>query len=305
MKNRTLVMLVSAILSGGSMALGQAVQPAQAAPPPKAEVFAFTPVGDAGTSAWIGKGIQESLQGQVSNTGASLVMPSGQSPAGTDPVAAAKAAGANLAVVGTFQVNGGQIRANGHVIDVATGNTVGGFSATGKSEDLFKVEDALGTEMSKLLPAGQPVQPSAVQRLPQTNGGGATAPAPATDQVIEQPVTTYLPDSGPGQVNTYVPTYVPTDVPDTYYYPDTYAPAYYYGYGYPYVYGGVGIGIYGGYGYYGRGYYGGYRGAYGGSRYVGGARGGGAVGGHVGGGVVGGHVGGGFGGGGHGGGGHR
>jgi TolB-like protein len=325
MNRKLIAAVLASVVSTATVSFGQsapqpaaqsaaqsAPQLAQTPPPPRVEVFAFTAVGDVGTSTWVGRGIQESLQSQVSSSGAALYMASNSATQQGDSVAAAKAAGCNLAVVGTFQVAGGQIRATGHVINVATNATVGGFSATGKQEDLFKVEDALGSELSRLLPPPVTVRAAypPAQAVPVNTTNSTLQPAVATDQQLQAPTETYLPASTAAPVTTYVPaaTYVPDST--TYYYPQSFAPAYY-GYDDPYLYGGIGIGFvggfYGGYGYYGHGYgYGGYRGGYGGYRggYVGGGAGyhGGGGYSHVGG-FGGGHVGG-FGGG-HGGGGHR
>jgi TolB-like protein len=327
MSRKTIAAVLASVVSTATLTFAQAVpQPVPAAPPPRVEVFAFTPVGDVGNSTWVGRGIQESLQNQVSSSGAALYMASDSATTQGDSIAVAKAAGCNLAVVGTFQVAGGQIRANGHVINVATNATVGGFSATGKQEDLFKVEDALGSELSRLLPPPQiarvaPPALQAAQPVSSNVAGTNVQPSMATDQQLQGPTDTYLPAAAPAAA--YVPstTYVPAST--TYYYPDSFAPVYY-GYSDPYLYGGIGIGFvggyYGGFGYYNHGYdgrgreygYGGFRGGVSGYRggvsgYRGGGsgyRGGGYAGGGVSRGAVGGR-GGGFSAGGHGGGGHR
>jgi TolB-like protein len=257
------------------------------------EVFPFSSIGDAGHKDWIGKGIQENLQTDVSQTGALLVVvPQGQ-PGSTDPVAVAKQNGANLAVIGSYQLVDDQVRVNGHLIDATNGATVGSFAATGPEKDLFKLEDALGEQLRRLLPL--PAVDARAEVQSQQPGQGTTAGSTPPPVIYSQPeiITS----------NNYS-----SPVATPYYYPDSFYPSYY-GYDYPYdgFYGGIDVApfvYYGGFGGYGFGYrgYGGYR-AYGGG-YGGGLRanpgfhnpvyrGGGSVGGFHGGGGGGFHGGGG------------
>ncbi len=246
-----------------------AISPAAVAPAanvsPRVEIFAFTPVNKADPTDWIGRGIQENLQTDISRTGATLVLPTHAAATTEDPIAAARQDHADLAVIGTYQVVGDQVRVNAHLMDVATNAAVGGFSSTGAEHDLFKVEDALGEQLRSLLPRPMiaPAQPA-----PDTTA----AAQPASPTIIYQ--------ESPTQVYAAPPTY--ESVPD--YYPDYY-PAYSYyddGYGYGYPFGFYG-GVYVGGGYRGGYYHGheGFHGAVGGFRgggihaAVGGARGGG------------------------------
>jgi TolB-like protein len=184
-------------------------------PSPRVEVFPFTAVsGQAVGQDWTGRGIQENLQSDVSRTGATLLLAPHALAPNDDPIAIAKQNHADLAVTGSYQIVGDQIRANGHLIDVATNTPVGGFSATGSQHDLFKIEDALGEQMQSLLP----------RRIPMAQLQRAFDQPQAEPTVVyEQPATVYNP---PPTVNNYYDT---TPAP-TYYYPD-------YSYGYPYDYG--------------------------------------------------------------------
>ena len=121
---------------------------------PRVAVFPFESVGNPGPADWVGRGLQASLQSDVSHTGAMLLM----APAnpGADPVAAAKSAGANLVVTGTYQVQGDTVRADGHLIDTATGQPVGGFSGKAPLGSVFQLEDAMGTQLQRLLPLQHP-----------------------------------------------------------------------------------------------------------------------------------------------------
>jgi TolB-like protein len=224
---------------------------------PLVEVFAFTPIGDAAHQDWIGRGIQENLQTEVSRTGALLVVAPQTPPAGADLVATAKQNGADLAVIGSYQVVADQVRVNGNLIETTGNSTVGSFSATGPQQDLFKLEDALGEQMRRLLPL-----PAAPPQVAQANEPTAAAVAP------QPPVVNYAqPDA---ITNNYYDT-TPTATP--YYYPDSFSPSYY-GDDYPYdsgFYGSIDIapvpffyggGWGGGYGNRGYGYGGGYRGGF-------------------------------------------
>ena len=243
---------------------GQTSPARPAKPSPKVEVFPFEPVGNPGPVDWAGKGIQASLQSDVSHTGAVLVMTPAGPPEGTDPVAAAKAAGADLAVVGTYQVQGNDVRADGHLIDVNTGRPVGGFSGRAPVGSVFQLEDAVGEQLRHLLPleasaAPTATLPSQFQPAPGSYNYNGTVPGPTTPAVppstttVIEPVPTY---TEPATINN---TYV-TEPTTAYSYPDSFYGGYDGGYGYGYPYGFYGydpfvFGFYGGfYGGYGHGY---------------------------------------------------
>jgi TolB-like protein len=254
---------------------------------PRVEIFPFTAISaQPSQTAWIGRGVQESLQSEVAHTGATLLIPVHAPGANDDAITAARQNNADLAVIGTYQMVGDDVRVNGHVVNVSSNDTVGSFSATGPEKSLFSIEDALGDQLRRLLPAAPMSQQASAAQPP-------AAPQPPVIYQ-ETPAQVFAP---PAQtVNNFYDT-----TPDTgYYYPDDVYNGFDYGYGYPFAF-------YGGLGFYGGGYYGGrsYHGGYSRGGYVG--HGGGFVG-HAGG--FGGHVGGGFAGhvgfgGGHGGGGHR
>ena len=229
--------------------------PPQDRPAPRVQVFPFQPVGSAGTLDWIGQGIQQGLQTDVSHTGAMLVIAAAALPPHTTPVEAAKASQANLAVTGTYQVQGDQVRADGQLVDVATGQPVGGFSAKAPLGSVFQLEDAMGAQLQRLLPLEHPApQPVAGS---YNYDGTPTAPPPQSVTVVNDPTPSY---TEPATVNNSV--YY--DAPATAYsYPDSFYGGYGGGYGYddyPYVgyYSPFAFGFYGGLGYYGgyRGYHG-------------------------------------------------
>jgi TolB-like protein len=202
----------------------------------RVEVFAFAPLtATPGQQEWIGRGIQESLQNEVSHTGAMLLLPAATPASGADALATARQNHADLAVIGSYQIAGDDLRVTGHLLDVAGGTTLGSFAATGPQKDLFTIEDALGEQMRRLLPASSTLP----QQLTAT---AAPLPAPAPT-VVYQP--TPQPDYPPPTVNYYYDT-VPT-------YPYDYA-----GYSDLFPYGYYGGGFYGGIGIYSGGYRGDY-----------------------------------------------
>ena len=144
--------------------------------PPRVMVFPFASVGDTGKYAWIGQGLQQGLIAAASRPGTVVSTPAvsatkpGDTPEG-NPVETARNAEASIAVFGTFQVFGDDLKCSGQVVDVGTGRSLGRLDATGLVKSLFKIEDQLGGELDHALPVTQA-------------GSDATAPtasAPASD----------------------------------------------------------------------------------------------------------------------------
>jgi TolB-like protein len=261
-------------------------------PAPSVEVFPFTAISAGPVKDWTGRGIQENLQSDVSRSGATLALPQQVPAESQDALGAARQNRADLAVTGTYQIVGDQIRVNGYLTDVTNNKTLGGFSATGNQQDLFKVEDALGEQLRALLP--RPVTTAQIEQTIVQN-----PPLVEAQQPTYSPAYVQAPDYSPAPTvnNDYATTPV-----TPYYYPDYSG---FYSYSYPFgFYGGFGYVYSGrGYGYHDHGFGGrGYSGHFGGTP---GFRGGGGSGGgsHGGGGFGSGFHGGGVGGGFHGGGG--
>jgi TolB-like protein len=261
---------------------GQAMVPEDGPPlsahPPRVVVFPFAPTGSVGAYDWIGRGIQQSLVADLSRSGtAQVVFPTTQ-PAGerVNRMQMAAEAGANAVVVGTYQVNDGEVRVTGEVFDVGSGRNLGGIKATGPVNDLFKLEDELNEQLERVLPSSYAAASEGDGRLtppaPAVDSPAAQAPlsagvSPATSQpasvrIIAPPQATPIPDITYNYYNAAPPvTSPPPDYvyEDPYYDPDYYDAPYYYG-AWPF-YGYVGVGVYGpgfyhGYGYRGYGYHG-------------------------------------------------
>ena len=148
-------------------------------------------------------------------TGATLIMSQHASNAGDDTNTIAKQDHADLAVVGSYQVAGDQLRVNAHLLDVSSGTEVGGFAATGSEHDLFKVEDALGEQLRRLLPRRQEITGEFQPHAPGSQPEPAVQPPPTV--IYEQSPTAY---------------YAPTPTPSYYESSPNYYPDYGYGYGY-------------------------------------------------------------------------
>ncbi len=117
---------IASYLAAGAMLLLTAAV-AGAAWVPNVLVRPFTPTGNVGAYDWVGKGIQQSLLADLSGAQGiqvtfSTTQPGqagqiGQEPA--DSLVVATRAGANLLVLGSYQINDNQVRITGEVYDVA------------------------------------------------------------------------------------------------------------------------------------------------------------------------------------------
>jgi TolB-like protein len=196
---------------------------ALAAATPSILVLPFAPAGNAGAYDWVGKGIQQSLQADLSGlqglqvtfstVQAGQPAPTGQEPA--DSLAVANRAGANLLVVGTYQINDNQLRITGEIYDVNAARNIGGIKATGAIADLFKLEDSLNDQLLHVLPGNHNLVNVPAQQ-----------PQQQMQQVAQAPVTA---DDGASSLPTAAATnvYVYSNGSSSYY-PASYYPASYY-----------------------------------------------------------------------------
>jgi TolB-like protein len=137
-------------------------------------VTPFKSLGDAGPD-WVAKAVRDNLMTDLS---AAKMHPTSAAKAfddNTAAIAAGKAASSRFVIVGTFQPADGQLRFAGQILDVQTGQSLAGLSATGSLRDLFSLEDSLSQQTirsitnqnypGKPLPAG--LQPAAVAQVVQ------------------------------------------------------------------------------------------------------------------------------------------
>jgi len=266
---KQLVTLLAVVLGAASMTFAQAttmpaVDTSLSDGPVKVLVIPFAEIGQGSGHAWVGAALQESLTTEVAGDPAVLAVQFDHPISGSDLqqiTATARERGATLAVFGTYQCSGTDLRVTGRIIDINFGRDVGTLKATGAQADLFKIEDTLGTQLQAALPA-PPANPPVV--------------AANTSDQSAQSTSTLPPYTGPSQAPVDQQATAPTyDTSGAYAssggysaYPYTYAYPYSYGYPYSYYYGGP-IVIGGGWGYrggwgYPHGYLGGYHYHYGG-----------------------------------------
>jgi TolB-like protein len=149
----------------------------------------FTALGGDNSLDWAGKGVEQNLLSDLANA---KFHPLAADKA-TDAQAEAKSAGAKFLITGTYQTIELQVRFNGQVIDLASGNVIGGLSATGSPRDLFSLEDALSAQaLAALKPTAVAANKKPAAPLP-----AALAPA-AVAQVVNPPAVI-----APGGASSY------------------------------------------------------------------------------------------------------
>jgi TolB-like protein len=241
---------------------------------PSCDVFVtpFTSLGGDNSLDWAGKAVSQNLLTDLAQGKFHPMEADKAFPTTADAQAAAKAAGAKFLITGTYQTLQLQVRFNGQIVDVASGNVVGGLSATGSPRDLFALEDSLSAQaIAQLTPSINP-QPAVAQAANAKNkpaAAAAAAPAAAAPaapavivQIVQPPAAanqgTYQGSALAEYVNSdrNPSTDYPQQTPDSY---DT-AAAYNFGNS---GYSGTAPGGSGGAGYWGGGYGGGYAGGYG------------------------------------------
>jgi len=237
-----MILLAAGTFAASIASADPTTQPA-AASSPDLLILPFTALGKDNSLDWAGRGVQQNLLTDLAR-GKLRVMAADKSyPGTTEAQAAARAVGARLLLTGTYQVNDTLVRFNGQIIDVASGNVLGGISATGAIRDLFSMEDALSTQAVQQLSQLPGANAVAIAKAP----GNVLAPnAPAAPQVVVQviqpPAAAPMnqPMNQPGYQGSALQQYVDSDrTPSTDYaqqnpVPDNQPP---YDYGYSPLYG--------------------------------------------------------------------
>jgi TolB-like protein len=242
-----------------------ATQPAVPATQPVCDVYIapFSALGD-NSLEWAGKAVSQNLLTDLARRGYHPL--EGDKPQNsTDALTAGKAVNAKYLITGTYQTLELQVRFNGQIVDVNTGNVVGGMSVTGSPRDLFALEDSLSAQainqLSQVGLAGTVVKPA----LPVAPG--VAAPQPALAQLIQPPAVA-APNAGTSYEGSALQAYVDSNRTPSVEFAqqvqnaqDQMDNGWQYGDS-PYFYGGYGYGIgvyvgvpYGGYGY-GNGFHG-------------------------------------------------
>jgi TolB-like protein len=146
----------------------------------------FAPLGQDNSLDWAGKAVQQNLLTDLARARFQVVTSAKPIENPTDARVAAQLVGARFTLTGTYQVADALIRFNAQLLDTATGNVVGGLTATGAPRDLFNLEDALSAQAIEQLthPGRQPVETASKKN----NTPLAPALQPAAVAQIIQPV---------------------------------------------------------------------------------------------------------------------
>lgn len=219
-----IVVPLAAVFSAASMGAAPATEPA--GNEPETLILPFSaPVG--ANYQWVGKAVQQDLLTDLSQGTRMRVVAPADAPPAVDPEAARRTAGnlgVSIVVFGQVQTAGNETRLTGQVLDVATGKPLANLKATGPSDGLFHLEDALAGQtlaavpQSLLTPQALQAQRQAAQ---QQAAPAATSQAPAqSGYAPQQPTSAYSPSTG-AAADSYV------SVPQGYTYPAP-APAYSY-----------------------------------------------------------------------------
>jgi TolB-like protein len=138
----------------------------------------------------VGKAVQQDLLTDLTQgTSVRVYAPASATPAADSDEAlkAGRDAGASVVIYGQAQNTGREVRLSGQVLDVATAKSIGALKATGPSDDLFHLEDALAGQVFIALPhellTGRTLQgvqnamtnaqqPGAAPQQPQQGNGG-------------------------------------------------------------------------------------------------------------------------------------
>jgi len=211
--------LLSAAVVAGLVAFCAPVAVGRAEVAPPAAVVLVLPFAapSGAKEEWVGKAVQQDLLTDLTQGTTTPVLAPAGAPAAIDVQAALQAGhdqGASIVVFGQAQVAGSEIRLTGEVIDVVTGKPLGGLKATGPSDELFHLEDALSGQVFLAMPR---------TFLTAQTLGGIQQAGVNSGQPAETPVQTAVP----------FPTNAPTGVyatPNGTEPADVYAPQTYYSY---------------------------------------------------------------------------
>lgn len=175
---RWMLATIAILLMGVSPALAARVTPAPATRPaaqdgdedmrPRVLVLPFDELSDAPKREWVGKAMQQSLMAELTRGGlVAVVTPPADAPPANDAAAAAKLAReqhAPLAILGSYQLVGEELRVTGQMIESIDGERIAAIKATGSLRDLFSIEDTIAAQVRRdllaiLQPQAQPQNP--------------------------------------------------------------------------------------------------------------------------------------------------
>ncbi len=122
-------------------------------------VLRFDPLSAGDRRDWIGKALQQTLLTEFGRVPPfePITLPAEKEDGRAIADAAtaidlAKAAGAHLAILGSYQVVDTDLRITGQIVDVDNGRIVGMVRSTGTVRDLFGMEDAIAAQVRRQMP---------------------------------------------------------------------------------------------------------------------------------------------------------
>jgi TolB-like protein len=183
--------LVAVAVLGGSSALAAIAAPSTPTAPatrptrqvpedrrPRVLVMPFTELSDEPKREWVGKAMQQSLVAELTRSGmVSVITPPANAVPTDDAAGAAKLARdqhAPLAVIGSYQLVGEELRVTGQMIESINGEHIAAIKATGSLRDLFGIEDIIGSQVRRDLQVI--LQPEVASSDPRSSGAGAGDP---------------------------------------------------------------------------------------------------------------------------------
>jgi TolB-like protein len=142
-------------------------------------VLPFTQLTHNEGTDWISHAIQQNL---LADLGRAQLRPTTLTIPIDDPAAAARGVGVPFVITGTYQFADDLLRVSGQILDSTDGHIVGGLSATGSSQDLYGMEDALSAQAIRQL--------RRLNKPPTTQSSSATTqpqPLPPVAQPLQVP----------------------------------------------------------------------------------------------------------------------
>jgi TolB-like protein len=210
--------LVGSLLLGGFVSAGVsrgdapatrpvAANPSQPAPAvndkdaaTKVLVLPLSATDPADQREWLGKVFEQSILTELSRGKGVQPITLNRANSATaydasSALAAAREAGAQIVLFGTYQTLGREVRVLGQILDVPSGRPVGGLRVTGPLDELFEIEDALANQVRRQLPVNTPPEPSptTAANARQSTSLEPLRVAPPTRSIAPAPDTT-LPD---------------------------------------------------------------------------------------------------------------
>ena len=145
---RSSIVAVILLLLSASPLLAQQTPPA-----PEITIF-LSPlrvIGDDGKSAWISQAVQQNVLSDLTRLQSVRPILPATPPADHEAaIKAAKAAGANLLLEGSYQLADPGIRITIQILDLRTNQYIGAAKATGPLAELFALEDSIADQVKRI-----------------------------------------------------------------------------------------------------------------------------------------------------------